>query len=382
MRILVVARYFWPDLGGAQVQLRSLARQWAEDGHDVTILTCRWKQQWSSDERIEGYRVHRLPVTETRFLGTLRFVWQIRRWLWRRPRDFDVVMVSMLKHAAYAAVGVGRRAGFPVFLKSWGAGDSGDMAWQESARLGQCIRRGTLDVAGVFAPSEAVAREIILAGYPKVVLIPNGVAMPDRPWSLAETISWRRKLGLADRPTLLTTGRLSPEKGVEDLLRAMPVITSRCPNVQLVMVGEGPLRGHLEAMIREQLISNHVQLVGATTDVEAYLRAADLYVLPSRFEGLSVALLEALILGMPAVISDTPANQGVLPRDLLPTFATENPEALAMAVVRRLEEIPALEQRLSLARNQTAERFGIQVVAREHITHFARTCRREIPPGR
>lgn len=373
MRIVVVARYFWPDLGGAQVQLRSLSRQWALDGHDVTVLTCRWSKPWKHDEVVDGYRVIRLPVMNVRFLGTIRFVLQVRRWLRANRGDFDVVMVSMLKHAAYAAAAVGRRDGFPVFLKSWGAGDSGDMAWQQSARMGRWIRRRTLDVAAVFAPSQAVAEEIRSAGYPNVVLIPNGVAVPSSPWNGAETRQWRRRLGIPDRTTLLTTGRLSPEKGLEDLLRAMPAILARRHDVQLVMVGDGPSRRQLEAQAKQLGVSERVLLVGAKPDVEPFLRAADLYLLPSRFEGLSVALLEALALGVPALASDTPANLGILPREFLPLFATADPVDLAAAALGRLEQLDTLGARLTEARTRVAKHFGIHAVAKMHLEQFART---------
>jgi glycosyltransferase involved in cell wall biosynthesis len=375
MRIVVVSRFYWPDLGGAQAQLRMLARQWGADGHDVRLLTCRWDPRWPAQEEIENHTIERWPVWRTRFAGTLRFVWQIDRWLARHRSAYDVVMVSMLKHAAWASVRSSRRLGFPVFLKSWGAGTSGDMAWQQSGRLGGLIRTGTRKVDGIFAPSLAVEEELLAAGYERIVRIPNGVPRIDPAWRPEETTIWRGKLGWADRPTVVTTGRLSWEKGLLDAVAAMPTVLRRIPEAQLVLVGEGPQRGELAERIRSLGLEGRVLMPGAVGDVEPSLRAADLYLLPSHFEGLSVALLEALCLGLPAVVSDTPANLGILPEELLPLFPVGQPAEQGECVADLLES-RRLNRLSGEIRRQAGERFGIEAIARQHIVSFQESLER------
>ncbi|MBY0589002.1 glycosyltransferase family 4 protein [bacterium] len=378
MRIVVISRFYWPDLGGAQSQLRMLARQWGQDGHDVTVLTCRWNNDWPAEEEIDHHRVIRWPVWTTRFAGTVRFVWQIDDWLTKNRARYDVVMVSMLKHAAWMATRASGRLGFPVFLKSWGAGTSGDMAWQRVGRLGGVIRAGTKRVDGIFAPSRAVEAELKQAGYPRILLIPNGVPPFEPVWDPEQTSIWRQKLGWVDRPTIVTTGRLSWEKGVRDAVAAMPIILKKVPQAQLVMVGEGPLRGELEELARSLGVADRVMLPGAVRDVESSLRSGDLYLLPSHFEGLSVALLEALCFGMPAVVSDTPANLGILPTELLPTFPARAPAEQGQLVGELLRTGSLLPHRAKI-RADACSRFGIDAVARQHIDAFekgiaARSC--------
>jgi glycosyltransferase involved in cell wall biosynthesis len=372
MRIVVLSRYFWPDLGGAQMQLRMLARQWGATGHEVTVLTGRWDPRWSADECVEGYRVIRWPVTQTRFVGTIRFLWQIQDWLTRHQREFDVVMVSMLKHAAWMTTRVAQGRNFPVFLKSWGAGDSGDMAWQEKGRFGLFIRQGTKNVDGILSPSRAVTEELRSAGYDRIIDIPNGVPTPAARWNSAETSAYRKQLGLPDRPTIMTTGRLSPEKGLLDLIEAMPLILQKAPETQLVLVGEGPQRKELEDRCSQLGVRDRVLLPGAVDNVESSLRAADLYCLPSHFEGLSVALLEALALGLPATASDTPANLGILPEEHLPLFPTKSPGRIAEQVIPLLGEACRQATAIQTRCELTAKRFGIEAVAEAHIECFAR----------
>ena len=369
MRIVVVSRFYWPDLGGAQAQLRMLAREWGRVGHDVTVLTCRWNESWPAEERIENHRIVRWPVWRTRFIGTIRFVRQIDQWLARHRKEYDVVMVSMLKHAAWTATRASRRLGFPVYLKSWGAGTSGDMAWQRTGRLGMWIRGGTKGADGVFAPSLAVEEELQEAAYERIIRIPNGAPRMDPPWSPAETSASRRQLGWPDRPTILTTGRLSWEKGLLDAVSAMPTVLRRVPEAQLVMVGEGPQREELESRARSLGVADRVRMPGAVANVEPVLRGGDLYLLPSHFEGLSVALLEALCLGMPAAVSNTPANLGILPENLLPTFPVGSPESQGELIADLLVS-RRLHAELGTVRQRACESFGIEGVARRHVEEF------------
>jgi glycosyltransferase involved in cell wall biosynthesis len=372
MRIVVIARYFWPDLGGAQTQLRMLSAEWARTGHKVTLLTCRWSPDWPSEEWDRGYRIVRWPVTTTRFVGTVRLAYQIQDWLRRNRSHYDVVMVSMLKHAAWVSARSARHLGFPLFLKSWGAGASGDMAWQEKGRFGLWIRRGTKDVEGIFSPSSAVGDELKSAGYSRVIAMPNGVPIPDQPWSASAVADHRRRLGWPDRTTLVTTGRLSPEKGLLDLVEAIPPIVQARPDVQLMMIGEGPQREALGRRIDELGLGERVRMPGAVGDVEPMLRASDLYVLPSHFEGLSVALLESLVLGMPAVASDTPANRGVMSAEDLPLFTVGSPESLAKVVLERLARGGRRDEEVAGVASRARERYGIETIARQHVDWFER----------
>ena len=352
------------------MQLRMLARQWAATGHEVTILTGHWNSAWARDEMVEGYRVIRWPVTQIRFLGTVRFVWQIQDWLARNESAFDVVMVSMLKHAAWGAARVARAKRFPLFLKSWGAGKSGDMAWQEKGRMGLVIRRGTRHVDGILSPSLAVTEELASAGYERIHPVPNGVPIPPEIWQADETPKHRQSLGLPNRRTIMTTGRLSPEKGLRDLVEAMPLILRQCPDVQLVMVGEGPQREELTRRCQELSITDRVLMPGAVENVEPSLRGADLYVLPSHFEGLSVALLEALVLGVPTTASDTLANLGILPEEQLPLFPVQSPVKMSKAVVSLLGNESRQQGAIQTRRAMTSDRFGIAAVAAQHIDIF------------
>jgi len=141
----------------------------------------------------------------------------------------------------------------------------------------------------------------------------------------------------------------------------------------LILVGDGPLRNRLEARAASGSLAGHVTFVGARTDVAEYLRAADLLVLPSRAEGMSNALLEAMACGIPVVASDLPANREVVGRDGRTgcLVAPEDAPGLARAI-ETLAKAPAGRREIgAAARALVEERFDIRKVAERYRSLYA-----------
>jgi glycosyltransferase involved in cell wall biosynthesis len=99
--------------------------------------------------------------------------------------------------------------------------------------------------------------------------------------------------------------RLYPVKGHKGMLQMMPTIAKACPNVTLMIVGDGPERATLETLVEQLDLREHVLFVGHRNDVPEMLAAADMAVMPSLSEGLGVAAIEALAAGKPTVAFDT-----------------------------------------------------------------------------
>ncbi|MEW5734590.1 MAG: glycosyltransferase [Thermodesulfobacteriota bacterium] len=109
----------------------------------------------------------------------------------------------------------------------------------------------------------------------------------------------RRLLGLTgDGPLIVTAGRLSPEKGHKDLLQAIALLSGRVPGARLSVLGAGPMQGELEAEARDRALSQ-VVFHGFRKDAPLFYSAMDLFVLPSRTEGLPNVLLEAFAFARP-----------------------------------------------------------------------------------
>jgi glycosyltransferase involved in cell wall biosynthesis len=102
--------------------------------------------------------------------------------------------------------------------------------------------------------------------------------------------------------------RFERAKGVDVLLQAMALIAPQHPGCRCVIVGTGPLESELRALSEALDLSKSVIFVGYAPDVRPYLEAADIFVLPSRREGLPLAVLEAMACGLPCVVTDAGGN--------------------------------------------------------------------------
>ena len=374
MRIALITRRYPPLIGGAEKVLSYLAPALAASGAEVTVVTSAIPGLRTTDGD-SPVPVVRLPTAATRFVGTWLYMRNLRRWLDRNP--VDLAYVSMLKHDAFVAVGAGRERGFPVVLRPEGAGATGDLAWQSWGRGGRAIGRRCKGADALVAISPAIRAELVAAGYDpaKVVDLPNGVPVPAEPWSPRP--GWR------DAPRAAFVGRLAPEKGLGALIAAWPIVRREHPAARLALIGEGPERPALEGSIDRLGLHDAVELPGISPDPTADLRGADLFVLPSREEGMSIALLEAMALGIPAVASAIPGNAALLADGVHGRLAPpDDPPALARAILDQWADPGRAAAMAGEARRRVIEHYSIEAVARAHLTLFRRLRGEEDEPQR
>lgn len=379
-RLVLVTRRFWPLVGGAEVAMAHLATSFDERGWPTRLLTARWDPSWPAELEHRGVPAVRLPQPSQRLWGTIRYMSALSRWLIAHREQFDLVYVSMLKHDAYAALSAARRANFPVVLRAEGAGLTGDVHWQLDARCGRRIKERCREADALVAPSRAVERELIAAGYPRqrIHYIPNGVPVP--PARSMATRSQARACLARSHPALylpdtsplaVYTGRLHEAKGLSHLIEAWRHVAQRWPAAQLWLVGEGPEHRALVEQIREAELTNQVVLAGAFDDVRDLLVAADLFVLPSKDEGLSLALLEAMALGLPVVASDIPGNRQLIDHDVHGLLVpVGDPPALAAAIDRTLSDTAEATRRGAAARARVEAEYALQRTVADHQSLF------------
>jgi glycosyltransferase involved in cell wall biosynthesis len=362
VHIALVTRRYPPLIGGAEKVLSYLADAFAAEGAEVTVLTSRIDLATPPIERPRpGLTVVRLATSKLRFVGTWRYMHNLRRWF--AANRVDLAYVSMLKHDAFAVVDEGRKRGFPVVLRPEGAGATGDIAWQKWGRFGGEIAERCKKADAVVAISAAVRGELIAEGYDpaKVIDLPNGVPVPSEPWQPHE------------RSVAVFVGRLAKEKGLDAFVDAWPIVRRDRPEARLVLVGDGPERAGLAAQVESLGLQGHVTFAGTSTDPSSYLRAADLFVLPSREEGMSIALLEAMALGVPLVASAIPGNQYLVQDRVLGRLAPpDQPEALGRLILEQWADLDRAALMGQAARRRVAEEFSIAAVARKHLDLFQR----------
>jgi glycosyltransferase involved in cell wall biosynthesis len=193
-----------------------------------------------------------------------------------------------------------------------------------------------------------------------------------------EASTTRASLDLApDARLLLAVGRLVPAKDHATLLRAMPSVLSAHPEVRLFVAGGGPLEAELQADIARLGLGGRVTLLGTRSDVPALLRAADMFVFPSRYEGHAGALVEAMFAGLPIVAADTSVHRESVQHGVSGILATPgDPESFSIGILRHLDSPEAAAAMGRAARGVALERFDVERIAAQHEECYRRVLAR------
>jgi glycosyltransferase involved in cell wall biosynthesis len=208
------------------------------------------------------------------------------------------------------------------------------------------------------ARSDAILRGIVPSA--KACVVPNGISV--EAFQTASRIMNDRLLRMLKLPektrVIGTVGRLNWTKDQASLIRAFRVVHKQAPDTALVLVGDGELRAELQQCASEQGVSDSVHFLGDRNDVRELLQGLDLFVLSSRSEGYSMALLEASAAALPIIATDVGGN-GEIVRDestgrLIPA---DNPQILAEAILALLRE-PERAMALGHAARAWVEKYG------------------------
>jgi glycosyltransferase involved in cell wall biosynthesis len=164
---------------------------------------------------------------------------------------------------------------------------------------------------------------------------------------------------------VVTVARLSPEKDVQTLLRAMPLVKQQEPGIHLEIAGEGACLPELERLRTELGLNGDVRFLGQVQEVPSLLGRAGLFVLPSLTEGISLTLLEASACGLPVVATNVGGNPEVVENGVSGLLVpTRSPEKMAEAIVQLYRDPARRRQMGQAARQRVEDHFDIrQMVA-------------------
>jgi glycosyltransferase involved in cell wall biosynthesis len=166
----------------------------------------------------------------------------------------------------------------------------------------------------------------------KVETIHYGLDEPPPPWNgdVVDAPSGRMLLGV---------GRLVEQKGYDTLVRALPAIRAAHPDAVLVIVGEGPLRRPLMRLAADLGVADALHLPGRSGDVAAWMRRAEVFVHPCRWEGFGLVVLEAMLLGLPIVATRVSALPELIEHPVSGILVEpDNDATLAAAAIELLGE--------------------------------------------
>ncbi|MFI5494841.1 glycosyltransferase family 4 protein [Actinoplanes sp. NPDC051859] len=281
--------------GGAEEYMHQVTARMATSGQRVTIVTSRPNGAARTTE-IAGVTVRRMGNAYTVYLYALL-------WLLRRRRDIDAIVDTCNGIPFFSPLAVGRRVPVVVLIHHVHQTMFAQHFRFPLAQIGRWIERvGNRIVYGertiaVVSPSSRTEVRRVLGLVGPVFVAANGQA----PLLVPGT---RR----AEAPRIVCVGRLAPHKRWDLLLRAMPRVAELIPDVEVHLLGDGPCRNQLTALIAELGLGDRVTLHGRVDDDERnrMLASGWLTVCTSEVEGWGLAVTEAMSLGIPAVVLASP----------------------------------------------------------------------------
>jgi len=184
----------------------------------------------------------------------------------------------------------------------------------------------------------------------------------------------RAELGVGDGTFLVGAGVvLSQQKGISYLIEAAQRVCARCPRAMFVIAGDGPLRSELETLGQQSGLGARLRFLGFRNDMPEFIAALDLYVLPSLWEGLPLALCEALAVGKPIVCTKVGGSSEVVV-DGVNGYVVPAADPLALsAAILKVSEEPALSEMYSKCnRSRFEQHFSDHAMIAAHEALYRR----------
>ncbi len=357
--------------GGAQKVLLDQARWFHQRGHKVFAVFFYDKEDLQpSWQAVSDFPVIDLKVFQKGRAGIVNGILLIKGLfcLWRLLRREKIDVIETFTHDSnMLALPIAWLARVPVRIATHHGQIEGFSRWREFVHSWIINTNIAIVLVAVSEKTRQIAlKEGVKAEH--ISVIQNGID-PLR-FDGMQRVEVRREMGVgADDLFLLSIGRLVYQKAHEVLISAMLIVLKEYPTVKLGICGDGVLREILEDQIKSHQLEGAVRLWGRQDNVAKFLAAADIFVLPSRWEGLPIAVLEAMSAGLPIIATKVEGVDEVIDEGvhgfLVPV---EDADALAQAILQLLRD-PQLRARMGAAVKQrvndmySLDRMGEQYLA-------------------
>jgi glycosyltransferase involved in cell wall biosynthesis len=362
----MILSHFHPVIGGAEIQAQRIGESLTQKGYGVTVLTPRYRGL-KSREDINGIIVRRLPVFGRGRMIFLSFICACIFYVWRHRREIDMLQAHQLAGPGLIACLAGKFFAKPVIARIEGGSQNGsEIKMLAKKPLGLLrIKFLKINTSCFISVSRAIEKELCEFGIHNVFLIPNGVdtnkfsVSTDR-----EKVNLRNQLGLPPDKVIFTyAGRLEYVKGVDILLQSWQMLSAGARNaVLLVVLGDGAFKKSVESAA----LSENIIYRGTVENICQYLQASDVFIIPSRYEGSCVALLEAMSCSLAVLASRVGGNCDIINEDNGVLFEPERCIELAGWIERLCDD---QDLRLKLGRKAkaaVADNYSLDQVVQRH----------------
>lgn len=299
-----------PFIGGAEIAIREIAKRNTRD-FDFVVLTSRFSRELPHEETRDGIVIRRFGFG-TPYDKFLLPVFSFCYALWRMAREKKphLLWVVMASYGSFAAVAL--KFVFPrtPFVMTLQEGDPEEhLRYARFGLVSLALRLSLMSADCVTAISNYLLRMAYRFGYHgEGKMIPNGVDLSNftRDISERELRELRKELGIREEEKIIiTTSRLVHKNAIDVVIRALGIMKRAHPDFlfQFLVLGTGEKAPLLRALAEEEGVSDRVRLVGALSHKEMpkYLKVSDVFIRPSRSEGLGNSFLEAMAAGVPII---------------------------------------------------------------------------------
>ena len=376
------------DIGGAQEVVVTLSKYLADGGHRPVVCSFR-DGPLRADIEALGVPVVIVSGRQGSVLTVHRVVREtlrIRRTLAQlvRRHEIDIIQTHLLRSLDFLVASLPRRNGRPLVY--WTFHNYNFTLRRDHLSSHRWLLRPkqlayrwlyrwlSTRVSGLIAVSEEVRRSIrneIGTVDERIVVIANGVDVA-RYGESVDTATLRAELDLrADDFVMVMVGTFKRQKGHIHLIEAASRLPESHVGVRILLVGDGELRSDMEARARHEGLDGMLRFLGSRRDIPRLLTASDCFVLPSLWEGLPIALLEAMASGLPCIATDVSGTKQVVVSDVTGTLIPPgDSHALVKAMEQMVADPPRAREMGEAGKRRVESLFSARKQTDDHVRRF------------
>lgn len=389
MKILMLTWEYPPRIvGGIARVVHDLSKRLIKDGHEVTVVTYRDNAdvpEYENDKGVNVYRVDNYMIHPNNFID---WIMQLNFNMLSKATEiinkeggFDVI------HAhdwlvTYAAKSLKNAYYIPIVatIHATEAGRNSGIHDETQRYINDTEWLLTYEATEVIVNSNYMKNEIQrLFGLPfdKINVIPNGINLSNFT-GIERDYDFRRQYAMDNEKIILYVGRLVYEKGVQHLIAAMPKILSNYNDAKLIIAGRGGMMDELRAEASNLGLNDKIYFTGYlnSKQVQKMYKCADVAVFPSTYEPFGIVALEAMLAGVPTVVSDVGGLDEIVTHgvDGMKSYAG-NANSIADSVTALLYDHQLATNVSKKAKQKVKDQFNWEKIAQDtHFTYEKAIC--------
>jgi len=376
-KILMIIRYYYPHLGGNENQAKLLAEYLANTSKaDITVVTSLYNSKLAKHQKVNNVNINRLytlkikkSIKVPKILNYLLFLIQeysfiISLYLYLRKniKKYDIVHVHQSTWLCLIPTYLAKKSNIPIVIKE---ATLNGFKYLKYLLIPQFIKYYVIKNAEFIAISTMIEKNLIKQGMDKkrITLIPNAINV--------DKFKKFNELLYNNENVILYVGNFSQGyiKGLDILLKAIALLKEKYPNIKLRIIGDGNINKYMKIINKEKLNEN-IEILGQQKDVQNYYLNAKIFVLPSRSEGMSNSLLEAMASGMPCVATRVSGVEDII-KDSENGYIVENQDYVAMSqkIINIIEDRELLTK-FHIESRKASKKFDISLIAEKYINLY------------